>query len=77
MDETLINLGKIMLDDNRVIAFTNGNSTRRGGYAVTEPSEYDELYRVYGKNAKGDNAPAFLGVAAVDNGDLIPQKILI
>ncbi|MBR0379887.1 MAG: tRNA pseudouridine(55) synthase TruB, partial [Mogibacterium sp.] len=36
----------------------------------TEPSGYDELYRVYGNGS-------FLGVAAVDSGDLIPQKVLI
>ena len=70
MDETLAELGRIILNDNRIIAFTNGNPTRKGGYAVTEPSGYDELYRVYGDGA-------FLGVAAVDNGDLIPQKVLI
>ncbi|MBR0378974.1 MAG: tRNA pseudouridine(55) synthase TruB [Mogibacterium sp.] len=70
MDETLAELGRIILNDNRIIAFTNGNPTREGGYAVTEPSGYDELYRVYGNGS-------FLGVAAVDSGDLIPQKVLI
>jgi len=77
MDETLINLGKISLNDNRVIAFINGNSTRKGGYAVTELSGYDELYRVYGKYPEGGEGPAFLGVAAVEDGELIPQKVLI
>ena len=70
MDETLAELGRIILNDNRITAFTNGSPTRKGGYAVTEPSGYDELYRVYGDGS-------FLGVAAVDNGDLIPQKVLI
>lgn len=70
MDETLAELGRIILNDNRIIAFTNGNPTREGGYAITEPSGYDELYRVYGNGS-------FLGVAAVDSGDLIPQKVLI
>jgi len=77
MDETLINLGRIILDDNRVIAFINGNSTRKGGYAVTEPSRFGGLYRVYGKYPEEGDVPAFLGVAAVDNGGLIPQKVLI
>ena len=77
MDETLISLGKIMLDDNRVIAFTNGNSTRKGGYTVTEPSHFGGLYRVYGKNPGGGGVPAFLGVAAIEDGELIPQKVLI
>lgn len=70
MDETLAELGRIILNDNRIIAFTNGNPTREGGYAITEPSGYDELYRVYGNGS-------FLGVAAVDSGNLIPQKVLI
>ena len=67
-DETLRYLGKVTINDNRVIAFTNGNSTREGGYVVTEPSEYDGLCRVYGNGA-------FLGVAAIEKGELIPKKV--
>lgn len=76
---TLINLGTAILNDNRIIAFRNGNSTRAGGYAVTEPSRFGGLYRVYGKYPEDAEVPAFLGIAAVDadNGDLIPQKVLI
>ena len=69
-DETLIYLGKAVLDDNRVIAFRNGNSTREGGYDVILPSEYDGLYRVYGNGA-------FLGVASIKKGELVPEKVLI
>ena len=69
-DKTLINLGTAILNDNRIIAFKNGSSTRKSGYTVTEQSGFDDLYRVYGS---GD----FLGVASLDNGDLVPRKVLI
>ena len=32
MDETLINLGIVQLNDNRVTAFINGNHFRSHGY---------------------------------------------
>ncbi len=65
---TLEKLGKTILNNNRVTAFMNGNSTWSNGFTVTEPSDYDEMYRVY---ADGD----FLGVASRENGSLIPKKV--
>ena len=65
---TLEKLGKAILNNNRVTAFMNGNSTWSNGFTVTEPSDYDEMYRVY---ADGD----FLGVASIENGSLIPKKV--
>ena len=76
-DRTLINLGKALLNDNRVTAFANGSSTREGGYSISEPSGHDQLYRVYGKHSEAGGVPAFLGVAAVENGSLVPRKVLI
>lgn len=67
-DITLEKLGKAILNNNRVTAFKNGNSTWNKGFNVTEPSEYDEMYRVY---ADGE----FLGVASIENGSLIPKKV--
>ena len=67
-EDTLVELGKAILDDNRVTAFINGNSTWSSGFTVTEPSSFDEKYRVYAKDV-------FLGVAAVENGSLVPQKV--
>ena len=75
-DRTMINIGKALLNDNRVAAFANGSSTREGGYSITEPSGHDQLYRVYGKHSEG-GVPAFLGIAAVENGSLVPRKVLI
>ena len=65
---TLERLGKAILNNNRVTAFMNGNSTWGNGFTVTEPSEYDEMYRVY---ADGE----FLGVASIENGSLVPKKV--
>ena len=68
-DITLEKLGKAILNDNRITAFMNGNSSWSTGFRITEPSEFDNLYRVYGKDV-------FLGVAAVENGSLVPQKVI-
>ena len=68
-DITLEKLGKIELNDNRITAFVNGNSSWRNGFRITEPSSFDELYRVYGNSS-------FLGVGAVENGSLVPQKVI-
>ena len=68
-DITLEKLGKALLNDNRSTAFMNGNSSWSTGFRITEPSEFDNLYRVYGKDV-------FLGVAAVENGSLVPQKVI-
>ncbi len=69
-DITLEKLGRIVLDDNRVTAFINGNSTWSSGFRITEPSSFDEMYRVYANDE-------FLGVAAIKNGSLIPRKVLL
>lgn len=67
-DITLEKLGIAALNNNRVTAFMNGNSTRSSGFRITETSNFDDLYRVY---AYGE----FLGVAAIENGSLIPKKV--
>jgi len=72
-DITLEKLGTVLLNNNRITAFTNGNSTRSGGFTITEASEYDDTYRVYGKEA---NSSVFLGTAVIENGSLVPQKVL-
>lgn len=67
-DITLEKLGKVILNDNRVTAFMNGNSTWSTGFRVVERSDFDEIYRVY---ARGE----FLGSAAIENGSLVPKKV--
>ena len=69
MDETLINLGGVQLNDNRVTAFINGNSSRAGNYEILEKSNFNDIFRVYSKDG-------FLGVASISNGDLKPLKNL-
>ena len=68
-DITLEKLGKAVLDDNRITAFLNGNSTWSGGFTVTETSGYENMYRVYAKDG-------FIGIAAIENGSLVPKKVL-
>jgi len=65
---TLERLGKIILDDNRVTAFKNGNTTWSREYKVISPSGFDEVYRVYASGS-------FLGTAAIENGSLVPKKV--
>ncbi len=68
-DVTLEKLGKVILNDNRITAFCNGNSSRSSGFRIIEPSEFDDLFRVYGSGR-------FLGVAAVAEGSLVPGKVV-
>ena len=76
MDVTLISLGKIIINDNRIIAFKNGNSTRSGGFTVIEDSCFDGICRVYGKDPENGSGLLFLGTAAIIDGSLVPQKVL-
>lgn len=69
-DITLEKLGKIELNDNRITAFLNGNSSWSHGFRIVEPSFFDSLYRVYGNDS-------FLGVGEVENGSLVPRKVII
>ena len=68
-DVTLEKLGRIKLNNNRITAFLNGNSSWSNGFRIIEPSEFDEMFRVYGNET-------FLGVAAVENGSLVPKKVV-
>ena len=68
-DITLEKLGKIVLNDNRITAFMNGNSSWSNGFRITETSSFDNMYRVYGNNS-------FLGVAEIENGSLVPKKVI-
>ncbi len=68
-DVTLEKLGRIILNDNRITAFKNGNSTWSNGFRITESSKFDEMFRVYGRDV-------FLGVATVENGSLVPKKVV-
>lgn len=80
-DETLINLGKILLNDNRVTAFLNGNSSHVHGYRTVEASDFDELYRVYARpynndpDMPGHGSNGFLGIGRIIEGELVPQKV--
>lgn len=69
MEETLINLGKIELNDNRVTAFINGNESYSAGYTVVQEPFFKNYYRVY-------NGAAFIGIGSVENSDLKPQKVI-
>ena len=75
MDETLCGLGVISLNDNRVIAYLNGN-TSNTGYRIEKSSDFrlkgsEELsvYRIYGNNR-------FLGTGHIEKGVLIPNKVI-
>jgi len=68
-DVTLEKLGKIELNNNRITAFLNGNSSWSHGFRILELSSFDSLYRVYGNGS-------FLGVGEVENSSLVPRKVI-
>lgn len=67
-DITLTKLGVIELNNNRITAFLNGNSSWPGNFRLKQSSELKGIYRVYADRA-------FLGTATVENGSLVPQKV--
>ena len=100
-DITLTKLGIIELNNNRVTAFMNGNSSWSGNFRIKRPSEFRNVFRVYasagssagsyagstsvasagrsnGHSGNADNGQrgAFLGTATIENGSLIPQKVI-
>ena len=75
-DVTLEKLGKILLNDNRITAFLNGNSSWGNGFRITERSLFDGLYRVYARNTVNGRDTSFLGVAVIENGSLVPRKVI-
>lgn len=66
--ETLVNLGVIELNVNRLKAFCNGMSTRAGGYVVKSEGVLKE-YKVYSDER-------FIGIGDINNGELIPLKVM-
>lgn len=69
MEETLINLGKVQLDNNRIMAFINGNPSDSWAFSVTEETNYDNYYRIY----SGD---FFIGIGSIDNDSIRPEKVI-
>lgn len=92
-DITLTNLGIIELNNNRVTAFLNGNSSWPGNFRVLQKSGFKNTYRVYAQPADWRERPAltdgslpdisrfsknraFLGTATLENGSLVPAKVI-
>ena len=69
MPDTLNELGIIILNDNRVTAFCNGNSTYLSNCNIKEPTNFDKVYKVY---ANGE----FLGIGEIKEEGLTPVKVL-
>ena len=79
-DNTLINLGVVTLDDNRVNAFINGNTSSARCYEIHDRPNYKDYYKVYGgRSTKGDSSAEharFLGIATIVNSELKPVKVM-
>ena len=69
MQDTLNELGIIALNNNRITAFCNGNSSYITNCRIIENSRFDNIYRVY----SGD---IFLGIGAIGHEGLKPLKVL-
>jgi tRNA U55 pseudouridine synthase TruB len=75
-DITLTKLGIIVLNDKRVTAFLNGNSSWPGNFKVLQESDFRNTYRVYAQPADHSEGRAFLGTATLENGSLVPAKVI-
>lgn len=73
MDKTLESVGEIDIDDNRVIAFFNGNTTGGSCYKISAETNHENYYRVYGNY---DGERTFLGIGKVEKKALIPHKVI-
>ena len=69
MDETLQNLGRAVLNDNRVTAFINGNPSRSDGFNIETDTHIKNTYMVYNNNR-------FLGIGKTENDELKPEKVI-
>ena len=71
MEKTLEKLGTAILDDNRIIAFLNGNPSNTG-FRITEAPCFLKnrpVYRIYSKER-------FLGTGTIERGALVPEKVI-
>lgn len=73
MENTLSSLGNVILDDNRITAFVNGNSSG-SGFRVSDKSVFNdrEGFPVYKVTCSG----VFLGTAVIKERQLIPAKVI-
>ena len=69
MQDTLDKLGVLLLNNNRVTAFCNGNSTYLANCRIKEHTNFDNIYRVYADGV-------FLGIGEVGEKGLTPVKVL-
>lgn len=69
-EKTLISLGTIVVNDNRIIAYCNGHSSSARTFRITENTKYDNIYKVCSEDGR------FLGIGAVENEELIPVKVI-
>ena len=68
-DITLTKLGIIELNNNRVTAFMNGNSSWSGNFRIKRPSEFKNVFRVYA--SAGSSAGLAVGSTAGSSVDSI------
>jgi tRNA U55 pseudouridine synthase TruB len=69
MQDTLNELGVMTLNNNRVTAFCNGNSTYLTNCKIVEPTNFDKVYKVF---ANGE----FLGIGEIREDGLTPVKVI-
>lgn len=69
MQDTLVELGVIELDNKRITAFCNGNSSYLSNCRIRSVSGFDNLFRVYA-------GEKFLGIGEIKNNELMPVKVI-
>ena len=69
-DKTLTNLGEVLVDDNYIIVYKNGNELTNDLFKISEETSFKNIYKVYSNND-------FLGTGRIEDNILKPEKVII
>ncbi len=81
IDGYLVKLGKILLDDNGIMKFTNGQAIGKKGFKIIAKPNIDSMYEGCSKFSNkyrvyDFNEETFYGVGKLENGSLRGEKVI-
>lgn len=70
IDTTLTNLGEILVDDNKIMVYKNGNEISAASFKIQNKTSFKNIYKVYSNNK-------FVGTGRLENNILKPEKVIV